>query len=296
MKHQKDYYQVLGVSKSASQDEIKKAHRRLARKYHPDKNAGDKQAEAKFKEIQAAYDVLKDPTKRKKYDQFGANWENGGDFFGGGNPNPFGGAGMDMDNLFDMFEGFFGGNRQNPFGQRGYAQRHQMPVKGKDLKGTLKLILPEAYNGATKTLKFNGKTLRIKIKPGVKNGQQLKIKGKGMLGKNGGSPGDLYIEVQVQEHHLFTRRGYDLYSTVHTDIFSGVLGAKIMVNTLSGAVGFAIPKGSSNGRKFRIKGKGMPKYNQPGSFGDLYITLALDTPENLSPEQEEMLRKLQGQY
>ena len=298
MKHQKDYYQVLGINKSASQDEIKKAYRGMARKYHPDKNAGNKNAEAKFKEVQEAYDVLKDPAKRKKYDRYGSNWEQGDMFGGGGAPgngNPFGGQGVDFDDIFNMFEGFFGG-RQNPYGERGYAQRHQMPVKGKDMKGVVKLTLEEAFAGVTKTLKFGGKTLRLKIKPGVKDGQQLKVKGKGAAGKNGGTSGDLYVEMKVQEHQLFTRKGDDLYSTVHTDVFSGMLGAKIKVETLNGSIGFSIPKGSSSGKKFRLKGKGMPKYNQPGSFGDLYITLQLDTPENLTPEQEEALRNLKQQF
>ncbi|MBT29157.1 MAG: molecular chaperone DnaJ [Thalassobius sp.] len=301
MKSRKDYYQVLGVSKGASQDEIKKAYRGMARKYHPDKNAGDKNAEAKFKEVQEAYDVLKDPAKRRKYDQFGADWEQG-DMFGGGGfsggGNPFGGGGgqgnVDFDNIFNMFEGFFGG-RQNPYGQRGYAQRHQMPVRGKDMKGTVTLTLQEAFDGVTKTLKFNGKTLRLKLKPGVRDGQQLKVKGKGGESKNGGTPGDLYVDIKVNEHPLFTRKEDDLYSTVHTDVFSGMLGAKIKVDTLNGSLGFTIPKGSSSGKKFRLKGKGMPKYSHSGSFGDLYITLELDTPENLTPEQEETLRNLKQQ-
>ncbi|UZR95176.1 DnaJ C-terminal domain-containing protein [Chondrinema litorale] len=299
MKSRKDYYQVLGISKGASQDEIKKAYRGMARKYHPDKNAGDKNAEAKFKEVQEAYDVLKDPAKRKKYDQFGADWEQG-DMFGGGGyaggGNPFGGGqgSVDFDDIFNMFEGFFGG-RQNPYGQRGYAQRHQMPVRGKDMKGTVTLTLQEAFDGVTKTLKFNGRTLRLKLKPGVRDGQQLKVKGKGGEGKNGGTHGDLYVDIKVNEHPLFTRKEDDLYSTVHTDVFSGMLGAKIKVDTLSGSLGFTVPKGSSSGKKFRLRGKGMPKYSHLGSFGDLYITLELVTPENLTSEQEETLRNLKQQ-
>jgi len=307
MRKQADYYKILNVDRSASQDEIKKAYRKLARQYHPDKNAGNKQAEEKFKEIQSAYEVLKDPTKRKKYDQFGANWENGGDFFGGGHGNPFGGGqqghGVDMDDLFGMFEGFFGGGRQNPFGQRnpfGQQPPHQntrtrQPTKGKNLKGSIKLTLNEAYTGVSKTLKFQGKTLRLSLRPGVVDGQQLKIKGKGMPGQNGGAAGDLYVEVKIKDHYLFTRKGNDLYSTVHTDIFSGLTGTKLKVSTLTGDIGFTLPKGSISGKRFRIKGKGMPIYNETGKFGDLYITLELETPENLSPEQEEMLKKLQGQ-
>jgi len=293
MRKHTDFYKTLGVGKDASQDEIKKAYRKLARKYHPDKNEGNKRSEEKFKEIQAAYEVLKDPKKRKKYDQFGSNWEHAGDMFGGG--NPFGGAPQGMEDLFGVFEQFFGRTRQNPYGQRGYAQRHQMPVKGKNLKGSLKLTINEAFTGVSKTLKFNGKSLRLNIKPGVKDGQQLKIKGKGAPGKNGGSNGDLYIEIKVLDHNLFARKGDNLYSTVHTDVFSGLLGTKLKVNTLHGEVGFTIPKGSESGKKFRIKGKGMPVYNRPGEYGDLYITLQLETPENLSPEQAEMLKNLRAQ-
>ncbi len=312
MRNQVDYYKTLGVDRGASQDEIKKAYRKLARKYHPDKNAGNAQAEEKFKEIQAAYEVLKDPKKREKYNQFGANWENAGDFFGGGpGGNPFGGGGfqgqgqgVDMEDLFGMFEGFFGRGRgnpfdggQNPFGQQPHGQRRaaQRPEKGKNLKGSIQLTLNEAYEGVTKTLKFQGKTLRLNLKPGVRDGQQLKIKGKGGAGKNGGTAGDLYVEVKVKDHYLFTRKGDDLYSTVHTDIFSGLLGTKLKITTMAGEIGFAVPKGSVSGKKFRIKGKGMPVYNEPGKFGNLYITLELETPENLSPAQEDMLKKLQGQ-
>ena len=311
MRNQSDFYRTLEVERGASQDEIKKAYRKLARKYHPDKNAGNAQAEEKFKEIQAAYEVLKDPKKRKKYDQFGANWEHAGDFFGGGQGgHPFGGGfqgqgqGMNMDDLFGMFEGFFGGARENPFGngrnpfgQQGHGQRQQtrQATKGKDLKGTVKITLEEAYSGVAKTLKFQGKTIRLNLRAGVRDGQQLKVKGKGAPGKNGGPAGDLYVEIKVKDHYLFTRKGDDLYSTVHTDIFSGLLGSKLKVSTLQGDIGFTVPKGSTSGKKFRIKGKGMPNYNEQGKFGDLYITLELEKPENLSPAQEEMIKKLQGQ-
>jgi curved DNA-binding protein len=302
----KDYYKILGVSKNASTDEIKKAYRKLAVKYHPDKNPGNKEAEARFKEISEAYEVLRDPEKRKKYDQLGSNWNQfqgagtgGFDFsqFGGGRRGKsrtyFSG---NMNDLFgdsdsgfsDFFNAFFGGFGGSSGGFRQQAQQ----VKGQDLRSDLSISLSEAYHGTSRLLTVNGQKIKINIKPGAYNGQELRIKGKGGKGRNGGADGDIYLNIKVLPEKNYTIHGNDLMLKTDVDLYTAVLGGKININTLSGRLNINIPKGIQNGTKLRVKGKGMPVYGKSGTYGDLFLQLNILIPTNLSKKEEELFRQL----
>ncbi|HFA51476.1 MAG TPA: J domain-containing protein [Bacteroidetes bacterium] len=305
----KDYYKILGVSKDASQKEIKKAYRKLASKYHPDKNSGNKVAEEKFKEINEANEVIGNPEKRKKYDALGANWEayqqGGGDwrqyaqqgrrgrggqsFHFEGDPSEFfggGGQGSDFSSFFDMF---FGGGGARAGASRG---RRQAAFKGGDIEAELPITLLEAYQGSKRTFELNGKKMRISIKPGAYDGQRLRLKGKGQPGHNGGPAGDLYIVLKVQPDPRFQRVGDNLVFPARVDLYTAVLGGKIQVPTMTGSVKMNIPKGSETGKTLRLKGKGMPKYGRPAQHGDLLVKLEVAMPKNLSHEEEELFRKL----
>ncbi|WP_291861623.1 J domain-containing protein [Marinilabilia sp.] len=305
----KDYYKTLGVSKNANQDEIKKAYRKLAVKYHPDKNPDSKETENKFKEINEAYEVLKDPEKRKKYDQLGSNWkqyENAGyggsqsggfdwSQFGGqpgggrsyhfkGDPGDmFGGAG-DFSDFFNMFFGGAGTSSQHGFGGRRTA-------KGEDLKAELELSVYEAYHGTSRILNVNGKKLRVSTKPGAFDGQELRIKGKGNPGAGGGPHGDIYLRIKVISDNQYRIDGTNLIKEVPVDLFTAVLGGKIRVNTLAGVVNVSIPKGTQHGSVLRLRGKGMPVSKQSGSHGDLLLRLKIEIPSGLPDEEEKLVKK-----
>lgn len=311
----KDYYTVLGVSKNASQDEIKKAYRKLAVKYHPDKAKGN---EDKFKEINEAYEVLKNPETRQKYDQLGANWKNyentgnyggyGGSGFGG---SGFGGGGgqsftFDMDGdafssgggggFSDFFNQFFGSGGRGFGGRRGFGrqgfggQNFGYNTKGKDMEGTISILLEEAYNGSSRLIDTGTEKLRVKIKPGAYDGQQLRIKGKGSAGPTG-VRGDLYLKISIQEHPAFERKGDDLHCVAEVEVHEAVLGGKIQVPTMEGKKSFTLPAETDNGKVFRLKGQGMPNYDTPQQRGDLYVKIHLKTPKNLSPEQIEFYKQ-----
>ncbi len=302
----KDYYKTLGVSKDASQADIKKAYRRLASKYHPDKNQGDKSAEGKFKEVNEAFEVLGDPDKRQKYDTLGANWEayqqSGGNwqqyarqggpgstFFFEGDPSSFFGGDSGFSSFFEQF--FGGGYQQsNPFGNRGQGPT---ALKGQDLEAKMNITLLEAYQGSQRTFELGGKTLRINIKPGAYDGQRLRLKGKGQAGMQGAPAGDLYIILKVQADFRFQRKKDDLIHQKSIDLYTAILGGKIDVQTMNGTVKMTIPKGSESGKTFRLKGKGMPKYNKEGQFGDLLVRLTVQLPKELSEEEEKLFKKLQ---
>ncbi len=302
----KDYYQILGVTKDASQKEIKKAYRKLAAKYHPDKNQGDKASEEKFKEINEANAVLSDPEKRKKYDNLGANWEAyeqgggnwqqqtrrggpGGTYYFEGDPEEFfGRGGTGYSSFFDMF---FGGSAQDrgPFGQGGHRES---VYRGQDVEAELPITLLEAYQGSRRTFEWQGKQLRITIKPGVQDGKRFRIKGKGQPGYNGGPAGDLYIRLKVQPDSRFQRDGYHLIYASKVDLYTAILGGQIEVPTMTGKVKVTVPKGAESGRTLRLKGKGMPVYGKSGQHGDLLVRLEVSFPKNLSPEEEELFKKL----
>lgn len=302
----KDYYKILGVSKSASQDEIKKAYRKLAVKYHPDKNAGDKQAEERFKEVGEAYEVLKDPEKRKKYDQLGANWKQyqhagtsggfGSSNFGGGAP---GGGSFyyegDLGDIFgeggngfsDFFQSFFGGGRPSGFRSANRAR------SGSDLRAEVDISLQEAFSGTTRILNVDGEKLRVNIKPGAYTGQELRIKGKGGHGSNGGTRGDIYVRLKVMPDPQFTVDGNNLTVKTDVDLYTAVLGGKVEVQSLSGKLSVPIPKGTQSGSKLRLRGKGIPVYGKTGMNGDLYVQLQVTIPRNLSQEELNLFKKLQ---
>jgi len=299
----KDYYKVLGVSKEATAKEIKKAYRKLAAKYHPDKNPDNKDAEEKFKEINEANEVLSDLEKREKYDTLGSNWEayqhagddwreyanqQGGNYHYQGSPEDFFGQQTGGRGFSNFFETYFGGG--SPFGSRHTGR--QASFSGGDIQAELPITLLEAYQGGKRTFELNGQKLRITIKPGSYDGQQLKIKGKGSPGVKGGPNGDLYIILNIQNDPRFARKGDDLVYKANIDLYTAVLGGKAEIPTLSGSVKMTIPKGIDNKKTLRLRGKGMPKYNNPKSKGDLLVEVNIDLPKNLSPEEEELFIKL----
>ncbi|QIL37970.1 J domain-containing protein [Pedobacter sp. HDW13] len=296
-----DYYKVLGVGKSATPDEIKKAYRKLARQHHPDLNPNDPAAGKLFQQINEANEVLSDPEKRKKYDQYGKDWKNAEQFeearrqqqqqqsaYSGG--NPFGGQGgyysSDDDGDFsDFFASMFG----NRGGSRGGRQSH---FKGQDLRATLQLNLSDAYHTHKQTFTINGKNIRITIPAGVENGQEIKINGYGADGVNGGPKGDLYITVEVKNNTSFIRKGNDLHSTLPLNLYKAILGGEEMIDTMSGKVKLNIIPETQNGKKVRLKGKGFPVYKKEGIFGDLYVTFEIQMPKNLTVREKELFEQL----
>lgn len=306
----KDYYKILGVTKNASREEIKKAYRRLAVKYHPDKNRGDKQAEERFKEIGEAYEVLKDPEKRKKYDQLGSDWKHfqnsgtgdfdfspfsgkssgGRTFYFNGDPGDFfGGEDNGFSDFFNAFFGDFTGERMSGFS--GFENSRKQG-KGSTYQAEIEISPEEIYSGTTRILNVNGHKLRAIIKPGAYDGQELRIKGKGGNGYNGGIPGDIYIKIKVRAGNNYEIHGHDLILKTNIDLYTAVLGGKIEINTPAGRISLNVPKGSQNGCRLRLKGKGIPVYGKTGMSGDLYIQLNIVIPRNLSEEESGLFRKL----
>ena len=301
----KDYYSVLGVGKKASQEEIKKAYRKLAVKYHPDKNQGNKSAEEKFKEISEAYEVIGDPEKRKQYDKLGANWKQYQD--AGHSQGPFGGAtggrtysygrGNDSDyfdpsGFSDFFESFFGRGRsqRDPFSS---GDSFEFPPT--DLTGEITISLEEAHHGTERIVDLGGEKIKIKIKSGAYDGLTLRAKGKGQKSASG-KAGDLHLTIKVQPHHLYDRRGDDLHMEAPVDLFTALLGGKQEVQTLSGKINITLKEGTANGKIVRLKGKGMPVYGKTGQYGDLYVKLLVKLPEHLTPHQRQLLQKLRAEF
>ena len=296
----KDYYKILGVDKTASKEDIKKQYKKLARKYHPDVNPGNKEAEEKFKAINEAHEVLSDDEKRKKYDTLGADWKRyeqtggqGGGFDwsqygqpGGGDYQTYsdGFGGGDFSDFFSSIFGNMGGG--------GRGRRASMSAKGQDYTADLALSLEEAYTGGKKTITVNGKNLRINIKPGVEDGQTIRLKGNGGPGMQGGENGDLYLTFRITPDPRFTRQGHDLHVEVPVLDYLAALGGETMVNTLDGQLKIKLKPGTQNGTRLRLKGKGFPVYNQEGRFGDLYVKVNLQLPENLTDPEKELFRQL----
>lgn len=299
-----DYYKILGVDKKASQDDIKKAYRKLARKYHPDLNPDDKEANKMFQQINEANEVLNDPEKRKKFDEYGENWKHADQFGqsgsgGGGNPfggggNPFGGGGgfgggasdFGGGNFSDFFESMFGGG-----GSR--SGRNNARFKGQDLQAELKISFREAATTHKPTITVNGKNLRITIPAGIANGQVIKLAGQGGQGANNGPNGDLFLTITVAEDPLFKRLNDDLYVTKEIDLYTAILGGEVTVDTLDGKVKLKVPAGTQNDTKIRLKSKGFPVYKKDGQFGNLFITYTVKIPVNLTEKQTALFRELQ---
>ncbi len=297
----KDYYKVLGVNKDTNQDEIKKAYRKLAKQYHPDKNKGDKASEEKFKEISEAYQVVGNEENRKKYDEMGANWkqyEHAGAYSGQGGYHGQGQkqyySSSDYEDLFggsggfsDFFESYFGGAYKS-----GRSQKREWSIPGEDYQAKLEIDIQQAFNGTSTIIQLDGEKLKVNIKPGIKDGQLLRLKNKGGKGSGGAKSGHLYIKVEIKPDTLFKRKNDDLYSTVDVDLYKAVLGGKQSVKTLGGELNVNLPKGSQNGKVLRLKGKGMPHYNKPDEFGDLLVKLNIILPQNLTEDEVGLFEKL----
>ena len=293
-----DYYQVLGVPKTATEKEVKEAYRKLARKHHPDLNPNDPEANKKFQQLNEANEVLSDPEKRKKYDKYGENWQHGEEYekyqreqqanrrqdpFTGGHASSFEGFGS------DDFSDFF----QSMFGQSGRsAGGRQAKFRGQDFNAELHLGLRDVAESHKQTLTVNGKNIRLTIPAGVENGQTIKIAGHGGPGVNGGPGGDLYITFVIADDPHFRRNGSDLYAETRLNLYTAVLGGEVTIDTLNGKVKIKVKPETQNGTKVKLKGKGMPVYKKENEFGDLYITYDIQIPTNLTDKQKKLFEEL----
>jgi molecular chaperone DnaJ len=321
----KDYYQILGVNRNASEKEIKQAYRRLARKHHPDLNPGDKSAEAKFKEINAAYEVLSNPENRKKYDQFGDKWEYAEQFAKAGGQErvrwDFGRGGKtfeygDINDFGDIFSSLFGDSGIGSRMRRG-------PQRGQDVESLIEVSLEEAYHGSKRVIQLqtaepctacggtgrvgnrvcticNGagakvipKRLEVKIPVGVRDGSRIRIAGEGGPGRAGGSKGDLYLVVKVLPHQLFERKGDDLYADVSVSLATAVLGGEVKLPTLNGNLSLKIPPETQNGKVFRLAGKGMPHVGD-ANYGNMFAKVKVVLPTNLTKEERQLFERLRS--
>tara|TARA_R110000868_G_scaffold342697_2_gene603599 strand:+ start:4510 stop:5397 length:888 start_codon:yes stop_codon:yes gene_type:complete len=288
-----DYYNILGISKTATEADIKKAYRKLARKYHPDLNPNDRVAEKKFKEINEANEVLSHPENRKKYDQYGENWQHGEAYEKAQKQQQryqksYQGAsgGYSQEDFSDFFGSMFGGRSSG-------SQRRQVKFRGQDFNAELQLDLKDVYTSHKRTLTVNGKNIRITIPAGIENGQIIKIKGHGGKGVNGGPNGDLLIQFSIVNHSKFRRDNDNLHVTVDLDLYKALLGGEIMVDTFNGKVKLNIKPETENGTQVKLKGKGFPKYKKEGEFGDLYITYQIKIPTHLSEKEKTLIKELQ---
>lgn len=293
-----DYYKVLGVEKTASQEDIKKAFRRLARKYHPDLNPNDPTAKDKFQAVNEANEVLGDPEKRKKYDAYGEQWKHAEEFEAQrqaqqqtGGFDGFGGFSQEFStrqpgDFSDFFEQLFG------YRSRGDRRDARTAFRGEDYHANLELTLREAAVTHKRILNVNGKQVRITIPAGVADGQEIRLRGYGGAGANGGEAGDLYITFVVADDPRFKRVGNDLYVNVEIDLYTALLGGEQLVETLDGEVKLKVKPETQNGQMVRLKGKGFPLYKQEGAAGDLIVTYQVKLPVNLTERQKELLRQL----
>ena len=288
-----DYYKILGIDKTATTKDIKAAYRKMARKHHPDLHPNDKDAKKNFQQINEANEVLSDPEKRKKYDQYGENWKHANEFENAnqyqGRPSGRNSAGFQEGqpdgDFSDFFESLFGG-------ARGGSRNRQVKYRGEDFNAELQLDLLEACKTHQQTLTVNGKKIRITIPAGVENGQTIKIAGHGGQGVNGGPNGDLFITFSIANHPFIKRLGINLYTTVDLDLYTAVLGGDITIETLTGKVKLKVAPETQNGTKVKLKGKGFPVYKNEGQFGDLYITYSIKIPTNLTDIQKEKFTEL----
>jgi curved DNA-binding protein len=303
----KDYYKILGVSKDASADDIRKAYRKLARKYHPDLNPNNKQATERFKEINEANEVLTDPEKRRRYDQLGSSYFQYQQ--GGGDPSGFDwsqwmagqqGGGRtrteytDLNDLFgnaefsDFFRSIFGG------GMARDGRGRSLRIDGRDIEQPVQITLEEAYLGTQRVVSVDGKRLEVKIPAGVQTGSRVRVAGKGEQGQNGGRSGDLYFVIQVLDHSTFRREGDDLRMCLTAPLYTLVLGGEVDVPTLKGHLSLKVPPETKAGRVFRLRGQGMPQLRDPAQKGDLLVELEPAIPQKLSPQEKELFEQLQS--
>jgi len=288
-----DYYRILGIEKSATEKDIKTAFRKLARKFHPDLNPNDKDAKRNFQQINEANEVLSDPEKRKKYDEYGKDWQHADEFerskqyqqqSSDTRGQRFSGSRSD-DDFSDFFEAMFGG-------AAGAGRSRQVKYRGEDYNAGLQLELIDAYKTHKQTLTVNGKKIRITIPAGIENGQTIKIPGHGGQGINGGPNGDLYIQFSIANHPYIRRLGDNLYMTADLNFYTAVLGGEITINTLNGKVKLTVKPETQNGSKVKLKGQGFPVYRKEGQFGDLYVTWDIKIPTNLTEKQKVLFTEL----
>ncbi len=296
-----DYYQILGVSKNADADQIKKAYRKLARKYHPDVNPDNQEAEVKFKQVNEAYQVLSDPEKRKKYDQYGKDWEHAEAFEQArrqqqqqGQRRTWSNAGGGQTysgDFSDFFRSMFGDEAVfEEMGGRGRGRT--MKFKGQDFNAELHLKMRDVYQDQKQVLTVNGNKIRLTIPAGVADGQTIRIKGQGGPGRNGGPKGDLYITFRLEPDANFKRVGDNLFADAAIDLYTMVLGGKVEIDTMDGKVKVPVKAGTQSGTQIRLKGKGFPVYKKQGQFGDLYVNLNAEIPQNLSEEEIDLFKQL----
>jgi len=289
-----DYYKVLEIPSSATAKEIKKAYRKLARKYHPDLNPNDSEAELKFKHVNEAHEVLSDPEKRKKYDQYGKDWMHAEEFekaresrqSGRGQGQYTYSSGGDGD-FSDFFESMFGGFRQG-------GQRQRRGYQGQDYNANLQLDLREVYQTHKRTLTLGDRNIRITIPAGIEDGQTIRIKGYGGPGIHGGPKGDLYITFEIRNTTSFRREGANLYKTQEVPLTTAILGGDLMVDTFDGKVKLKVKPLTQNNTRVKLGGKGFPVYKKEGEFGDLYITYQVALPKQLTPEQKSLFESLKA--
>jgi len=288
-----DYYKVLEIKKDASTDDIKKAYRKLARKYHPDLNPNNDEANKKFQQINEANEVLSDAEKRKKYDRYGKDWQHADQFDAqqqqrqsqGRNRGGSGGfSGFGGDDFSDFFSSMFGGG--------GARSSSRSPFKGQDYSSELNLNLLDAYTTHKQTLTVNGKQVRITIPAGVENGQKIKLPGYGAPGPNNGPAGDLFISFNISEHPRFKRKGNDIHIQEEVDLYTAILGGEKIIETLNGKVKLTIPAGTQPDTTLRLKGKGFPVYKKENLFGDLYVKWQVKLPTKLNAQQKELFEQL----
>jgi len=300
-----DYYSILGIDKKASPDDIKKAYRKLAVKYHPDKNPGDKKAEETFKQVNEAYEVLSDEEKKKNYDRYGdprgpmhGQGQPGGgqqrpgsgqSYHNEGDPSGFFGQG---EGFSDFFESFFGNAR----GGKGSGGRGTRGGRSADLHAEMTITPEEAYNGAAKVFGINNNNIRIRLKPGTYEGLQVRLPGKAGAADGKTPAGDLYITIHVAPDARYEISGENIQQKVSIDLFTAVLGGEKEVTTLAGTLKIKIPPGTQNGKIMRLKGKGMPVYNKEGQFGDLFLSISVLIPDKLTEEQKALFRQLQDSF
>ncbi len=288
-----DYYKILGVPKEATTEDIKKAYRKLARKHHPDLNPNNKDAHKLFQQINEANEVLSDPEKRKKYDQYGKDWQHAEQFekakesrqqgsYGGGQNFS---ESFDDDQFSDFFASMFGSGSGRKSGRNA-------GFRGRDYEAELELKLADVYSTQQQVVTVNGKKIRITIPAGVENGQKIKLKGHGSPGSNGGPDGDLYITFNIVNDSPFKRDGNDLYKTEEVDLYTVVLGGEITIDTMGGKLKLKVHPLTQNMTKMRLKGKGFPVYKQEGKFGELYVTLQVKLPTHLSEQEKELFTQL----
>ncbi|MDY0780882.1 J domain-containing protein [Tenacibaculum sp. IB213877] len=287
-----DYYKTLGINKDASDNDIKKAYRKLARKYHPDLNPNDKEAEKRFKEVNEANEVLSNPENRKKYDQYGEHWKHADEIEKAKQQQQY-----QQEPVYGDFEGYSGEDFsdffESMFGGRASSDRGSfVKFRGQDFNAELQINLQDAFKTHKQTLTVNNKNIRITIPAGVENGQTIKIKGHGGKGMNGGPNGDLYITFSIVNNTKFKRDHDNLYLTVDLDLYKAMLGGSITIDTFDSKVKLTVKPETQNGTTVKLKGKGFPKYKKEGEFGDLYITYNIKLPTNLSEKEKQLFKDL----